>query len=182
MIKKISMLAVLAAAFAVVLAGCVKAPASPITGSLEGTWSFEPFPVSATITGNAVMVTATIVPGTTDPTDTRFASVTQLVVNATLTEDAEEETFTLTLVDGDTAVIPMLTPGLSPQAHADRLVIVSTAIRTMIEGIQDKTFMIKLDTSGEPDTMTLTGSFIVALLTELGAMVPPDGLPASRVG
>ena len=178
MIKKISMLAVVAAAIALVLTGCVKAPASPVTGSLAGTWSFAPYPVTATITGNAVMVTAHIPPDTTDP---RFGSVTQVVVNATLHEDAEEMTFKLTLADGPAAIVPMVAPGLSPQARDDRLVVVTAAIKTLVEAVQDKEFMLTLDTSGD-DTMILTGSFIVALLTELGATVPAGGLTAVRVG
>ena len=176
MIKKISMLAVTAAAFAVVLAGCVKAPATPVTPSLQGTWSFAPaFPnVTATIDGADVMVTALIVPGTTNPA---LASVTKVEVDATLHEDAEEMTFKLTVDD-----IAVSAEALTGQARGDREAVAKGVIQTMLAAVQDQEFMINLDTSIQPDQMTLTGSFIVALLDGLGAMVPEGGLTAIRIG
>ena len=178
MIKKISLLAVTAAAIALALTSCVKAPVSPVTPSLTGTWSFASLPVAAMIDGSAVTVTVGNgqVPISADP---RLAKITQVVVTGTLTEDAEENTFTLMLA-GDNPITVMLVPIAAEHQVAEQTVAVA-AIETIIKAAQAGTVMIALDTSGV-DTMTVTGSFIDALLVAAGMEPPAMGLTAIRVG
>ena len=180
MIKKISMLAVTAAAFAVVLAGCVKAPATPVTPSLQGTWQFQMLPVQATIAGESVTVIVGdgMMPISADP---KFAKITQVVVMGTLTEDAEEMTFSLMLA-GDDAIAVTLLANIPPAHLAAETIVAQQAIEAVITAAQGGTVMIDLDTSVMPDTMTVTGSFIDALLTAAGAMLPEGGLTAIRIG
>ncbi len=182
MIKKISMLAVLAAAIALVLTGCVKAPASPITGSLTGTWQFQhvPVPVTAVIDGTSVKVTVAAggMPISTDP---RFDKIIRVEVTGTLTEDAEEMTFSLTLA-GANAISVDLLPTIPADYRTAESIVAKQAIEAVIAAAQGETVMIDLDTSPAVDTMTVTGSFIDALLTAAGAPVPPGGLTAIRIG
>lgn len=182
MIKKISMLAVTAAAFAVVLTGCVKAPATPVTPSLQGTWQFQMLPVQATIAGQSVTVTVgdgmMTISSVDDP---KFGKITQVVVMGTLTEDAEEMTFSLMLA-GDDAIAVTLLAAIPPAHLAAETIVAQQAIEAVITAAQGGTVMIDLDTSTMPDTMTVTGSFIDELLTAAGAMVPPGGLTAERIG
>ena len=179
MIKKISLLAVTAAAIALALTSCVKAPVSPVTPSLTGTWSFAPLPVAAMINGSAVTVTVGNgqVPISADPL---LAKITQVVVTGTLTEDAEENTFTLMLA-GDNPITVMLVPTIPAEDQAAQQTVAVAAITTIIEAAQDGTVMIALDTTGV-DTMTVTGSFIDALLVAAGMEPPAMGLTAIRVG
>ncbi len=179
MIKKISLLAVTAAAFAVVLAGCVKAPATPLTPSLEGTWQFQHVPVLAEIAGESVTVTVSA-GGEPISTDPRFAKIIRVDVMGTLTEDAEEMTFSLTLA-GDDAVSVTLLPTITAEHLAAETIVAEQAIEAVITAAQGGTVMIDLDTSAV-DTMTVTGSFIDTLLTAAGAMVPEGGLTATRIG
>ena len=179
MIKKISMLAVMAAAIALVLAGCVKAPATPVSPNLAGTWSFAPMPVVAMIHGNAV--TVTVGDGTAAVGMDELAAVTQIVVSGTLAEDEEENTFMLTLAEGDDAIMVTLAPTV-PATLAPAVTSAATgAIKGMIVAAQGGTVMIDLDSEADPDTMIVSGSFIDALLTAAGLPVPPTGLMATRV-
>ena len=41
--------------------------------------------------------------------------------------------------------------------------------------------MIALDSAADPDTITVTGSFVEALLTEIDLPIPATGLMATRV-
>ena len=133
MIKKISLLAVTAAAIALALTSCVKAPVSPVTPSLTGTWSFAPLPVAAMIDGSAVTVTVGTgqVPISADPL---LAKITQVVVTGTLTEDAEENTFTLMLA-GDNPITVMLVPIAAEHQVAEQTVAVA-AIETIIRRLR----------------------------------------------
>ncbi len=182
--KKISMLAVLAAAIALVLTGCVKAPASPIAGSLTGTWQFQHVPVTVTVTavivGTSVTVTVDAggMPISADP---KFAKITKVDVIGTLTEDAEEMTFSLTLAEDNPITVDLLTTIPADYEPAERTVAVQ-AIKEVIAAAQGETVMIDLDTSPAIDTMTVTGSFIDALLMAAGMPVPPGGLKAIRIG
>ena len=186
MIKKISMLAVLAAAIALVLAGCVKAPASPVAGSLTGTWKFQDLPVGAMIGPTAddgsAPVTVTVGDGTLPISkDPRFAKITKVVVMCTLTEDAEEMTFSLTLAGADPISV-MLVPTISPDSLGAEETVHKAAVRTVIEAAQGGTVTIALDTSGV-DTMTVSGSFIDTLIQQAtGAPMPAGGLTAIRIG
>ena len=179
MIKKISLLAVTAAAIALALTSCVKAPATPVTPSLTGTWSFAPLPVVAMIDGSAVTVTVGNgqVAISQDP---NLDDITQVVVSVTLTENAEEMTFTLQLA-GDDAIMVSLVPTVLAADAPVVAAIATGVIEGMIKEAQNGVVMIALDTTGV-DTMTVTGSFVDALLTAIEVPVPPEGLTAIRVG
>ena len=180
MFKKISLLAVTAAAVALALTSCVKAPVSGLldTKGLDGSWSFAPRPVMAVIDGTSVTVTVgdgTMALGQGN----ELASVTKIVVTSTLTEDAEEMTFTLMLAGDDPIMVTLagVPPALEPA--------VSTAakgvIKGMIKAAQDGTVMIDLDSDADPDVMTVSGSFIGALLAAAGEQPPPTSLMATRI-
>ena len=183
MFKKISLLAVTAAAIALALTSCVKAPVSPVTPNLAGTWSFAglPVPTTATIDGNAVMVTVgnAVTPISMEEA---YAAVTQVVVNGTLAEDADEMTFTLTLAAGDGAVVVSLHESVQPPAvRAQSAAVAEAAVKTLVEAAQAEVVMIALDTAVDPDTIIVTGSFIDVLLTEIGLTIPATGLMATRI-
>ena len=101
-------------------------------------------------------------------------------MTGTLTEDAEENTFTLMLA-GDNPITVMLVPTIPAEDQAAQQTVAVAAITTIIEAAQDGTVMIALDTTGV-DTMTVTGSFIDALLVAAGMEPPAMGLTAIRVG
>ena len=178
MIKKISLLAVTAAAVALALTSCVKAPVSGLvdTRSLDGRWSFAPLPVMAVIEGPAVMVTVDA-GGQPISMQPELAAVTRVVVNGTLNEDVEEETFTLTMVgDPMVTLAPTVPETLVPSVTA----ATTAAIKTMIEAAQKGTVMITLNT-GPVYTMVVQGSFIDALLMAAGMEPSPMGLVATRI-
>ena len=183
MIKKISMLAVLAAAIALVLTGCVKAPASPIAGSLTGTWQFQHVPVTVTAVIDGTSVTVTVDDeGMPISKDQTFAKIISVVVEGTLTEDAEEMTFSLTLAEDEDAISVHLLPTIPLDYRPAEQIVAENAIKAVIAAAQGETVMIDLDTSPAIDTMTVTGSFIDALLMAAGMPVPPGGLTAIRIG
>lgn len=178
------MLAVTAAAVSLAMTGCVKAPAVPVSGNLVGHWSFAGLlvPTTATIDeSNAVTVTV----GTgMSPISTKaeFAEITMVVVKGSLAEDAEQMTFTLTLAEGDDAVVASVSAALQPpEFRALTAKSIAATIATLIGEAQDGTVMIDLDTVADPDTMTVTGSFIDALFAAIELQVPATGLMATRV-
>ena len=182
MIKKISMLAVAAAAVSLALTGCVKAPATPVSPNLVGTWDFMPTPVVAVIeksegASRKVMVTVDTTQGPI--ADPNLAAVTQVVVSGTLTENAEEMTFTLT----SDAVMVDVSPTVAPQYRSVVKTVAEQAIATMIDTAIKATggaVMIDLNVDANPDTLTVQGSFIEALLNALGVPPSPMGLMATR--
>ena len=182
MFKKISLLAVTAAALAFALTSCVKAPVSPVAPSLTGMWSFAGLPVAttATIDGNDVTVTVGngLLPiSMKEP----YAVVTQVVVKGTLAEDAEEMTFTLTLATGDDPVVVSVHESVPPASRAQSAALAAGVVEGLIKTAQDGVVMIALDSAADPDTMTVTGSFIDALLTEIELPIPATGLMATRI-
>lgn len=176
MLRKISLLAVTATAISLALTACVKAPSPSLTGSINGTWSFAPSPVMATIEGTRVTLTADIPPRHPDP---RFATISRVVVIGILEE--EETTFKLTLTEGDDAIVVTLVDDVPAQEQPTQRTLATAVIRTAIEAAQDESFMLTLDTSDDVDTLTVKGSFITTLLTELGETVPEGGPTATRV-
>ena len=179
MFKKISLLALTSAALAFALTSCVQAPVSPVAPSLAGMWSFAGLPVAttATIDGNDVTVT---VGNGLSPISMKeaYAAVTQVVVKGTLAEDAEENTFMLTLADADDAVVVSVHASVTLPALAKT---VAAGIKTLITAAQGGVVMIALDSAADPDTMTVTGSFVDALLTEIELPIPATGLMATRI-
>ncbi len=178
MIKKISMLAVAAAAVSLALTGCVKAPATPVSPNLTGTWDFNPRPVIAMIDGSSV--TVTVGDGTFPLGADELAAVYQIDVTGTLTEDAEEMTFTLMLA-GDDPIGVTLAPTVPPDIRPLMATAAQGVIQGIIEAAQGGTVMIDLNTDADPDIMTVSGSFISALLGAAGEMPPPMSLVATRV-
>jgi len=181
MIKKISMLAVAAAAVSLALTGCVKAPVTGLldTKGLDGSWSFAPHPVEAEIEGTSVTVTV----GTgMAPISMHedLAAVTKVVVMGTLTEDAEENTFTLMLAEGDSIMVT-LAPTVPPAFASAATKVAAGAVKTMVEAAQGETVMITLNSDADPDTLVVQGSFIEALLMAAGADASPMGLMATRI-
>ena len=182
MIKKISMLAVMAAAIALVLTGCVKAPVSGLldTKGLDGSWDFDPHPVEAEIDGTSVTVTVGTGMASISPMNEDLAAVTQVVVMGTLTEDAEKNTFTLMLAEGDSIMV-MLAPTVPPAFEGAATKVAVGAVKAMVEAAQGETVMITLNSDADPDTMVVQGSFIEALLMAAGAPPAPMGLMATRI-
>ena len=181
MIKKISLLAVTVAAITLALTSCVKAPVAGLldTKSLDGTWQFDNLPVRAVIVGPAVTVTVGtgMVPISEDP---RLIKVTLVTVKGTLTEDAEENTFMLTLASGDDAIDVMLAGDVAPVDQLAHRALARGVIEGMIKEAQEETVMITL-TPGDVYTMVVQGSFIDALLVAAGLPSSPMGLPATRI-
>ena len=182
MFKKISLLAVTAAAVALALTSCVKAPVSGLldTKGLDGSWSFAPYPVVADIDGTSVKVTVGTGMMSISPMHEDLAAVTMLVVMGTLTEDAEEETFTLTLAEGDSVMVT-LAPTVPPAFVSAATKVAEAAVKTMVEAAQGGTVMITLNSDADPDTMVVQGSFIEALLMAAEAPPAPMGLMATRI-
>ena len=181
MFKKISLLAVTAAAVALALTSCVKAPVSGLldTKGLDGSWKFDKFdtyPVEADIKGTSVKVKVTV--GKTPHED--LAAVTMVVVMGTLTEDAVEKTFTLMLAEGDSI---MVTPAstVPPDFTSATTKVAVAAVKRTVEAAQNGTVMITLDSDADPDTLVVRGSFIDALLTASGLEPSPKGLMAKRI-
>ena len=111
-----------------------------------------------------------------------YAAVTQVVVKGTLAEDAEENTFMLTLADAADAVVVSVHESVQPPAfRAQSAVVAAAAVKTLITAAQDGVVMIALDSAADPDTITVTGSFIDALLTEIELPIPATGLMATRI-
>lgn len=187
MFKKISLLAVTAAAVALALTSCVKAPVSGLldTKGLDGSWRFGPsltLPahLEAEIQGDSVTVTVGngMMPLGEQP---GLSDVTQAVVKGTLAEDAEEMTFTLTLASGADAINVMLRDGIAPDVQLQVRTFAVGAIKGMIESAHGETVMITLNSDADPDTLVVQGSFIDSLLMAAGLPASPMGLMATRI-
>ncbi|MDD9987378.1 MAG: hypothetical protein OXQ31_13970 [Spirochaetaceae bacterium] len=184
MFKKISLLAVTAAAVALALTSCVKAPVSGLldTKGLDGSWRFGPsltIPVALEAEVKGTSVTVTIGTGMAPISmHEDLAAVTKLVVVGTLTEDAEENTFTLMLAEGDSIMAMVAVPDAFKHATET---VAEAAVKTMVEAAQKGTVMITLNSDEDPDTLVVQGSFIEALLTASGLPPAPMGLMATRI-
>lgn len=184
MFKKISLLAVTAAAVALALTSCVKAPVSGLldTKGLDGSWRFGPsatLPAAVEAEIKGTLVTVTIGTGMAPiSTHEDLATVTKLVVMGTLTEDAEEETFTLMLAEGDSIMVMVDVP----DAHKNATTKVAVAaVKAMVEAAQKETVMITLNSDDDPDTLVVQGSFIEELLAASGLPPASMGLMATRI-
>ena len=148
------------------------------TKGLDGSWSFAPYPVEAEIEGTSVTVTV----GTgMAPISMHedLAAVTKVVVMGTLTEDAEENTFTLMLAEGD-AIMVTLAPTVPPAFASAATKVAAGAVKTMVEAAQGKAVMITLNSDADPDTLVVQGSFIDALLMAAGLEALADGADGLR--
>lgn len=186
MFKKISLLAVTAAAVALALTSCVKAPVSGLldTKGLDGSWRFGPsltLPVHLTADIEGTSVTVTVGTGMAAiSTHEDLALVTKLVVMGTLSEDAEENTFMLTLAEGNSIMVT-LAPTVPDAFKNAATKVAAEAVKTMVEAVQKGTVMITLNSDADPDTLVVQGSFIEALLTASGLPPAPMGLMATRI-
>ena len=174
MTKKISFFVVTIAAVTLVLSGCSRGLAPDMDDdmempSLDGTWVFAGF--SAMIDGAAV--TVTVGDGmsglSTDPASP-YAAVTQIVVKGTL--GVEGTAYKLTLSEEDDAITVMVTDAAPTGAD----LVAAAAIQTLIMPAPDGDVMITVDEDADPDTITVTGSFLDTLLDAFGMQVPEGGL------
>lgn len=130
----------------------------PTAPSLDGTWVFTGF--VAMIAGESVTVTVgdgmtSIAPG--DPT---YGGLTQIVAKGTLTVDGMA--YKLTLSEEADAITVM------PEAAGP---LVVPGLQGLIQTAQTGPVMITVDADADPNTITVTGSFIVALASALGQPV-----------
>ena len=180
MTKKISLFAVTAAAVALVLSGCGGGPGTgdmdmddmPVMPSLDGTWVFTGFSAMITVPDVTVTVGDGMMPLSMDM-NSPLAAVTQATVKGTLA--MEGTAFKLTLAEGDDAISVKLVEGatlVNPGAEA----LAEGAIKGLIEMAQAEDVMITVDEEADPATMTVTGSFLDALLAAVGLQVPEEGL------
>ena len=132
--------------------------------SLDGTWVFAVF--SAMIDGTAVtvMVGDGMSGLSTDPASP-YAAVTQIVVKGTL--GVEGTAYKLTLSEEDDPIT------VTPDAAQATVVPV---LKGVIETAQAGDVMITVDEDADPDTITVTGSFLDALLGAFDMQVPEGGL------
>ena len=157
--ERASLVAVIVVAIALVIGACESTTPTPAAPSLDGTWVFSGF--AATIVGEDV--TVTVGDGTMalsmDPTSP-YAQLTQIVVKGVLAVDGMA--YKLTLSEAADAITVM------PEAAGP---LVVPGLQGLIQTAQAGTVMITVDEDADPNTITVTGSFIVALASALGSPV-----------
>ena len=156
--KKTSLAAATVVAIALVLSAC-ESTTTPAAPSLDGTWVFTGF--AATIAGESVTVRVGdgTMPLSMDPMSP-YAAVTQIVVKGVLAVDGMA--YKLTLSEAADAITVM------PEAAGP---LVAPGLRILIQTAQAGTVMITVDADADPNTITVKGSFIVALASALGSAV-----------
>lgn len=165
--ERTPLVAAMAMAIALVIGACESTTPTPAAPSLDGTWVFAGF--TATIAGEDVTVTVGdgTMPLSTDPTS-HYALVTQIVVKGVLAPDGMA--YKLTLSEEADAITVTAVQGAPPGTDAQAAAIVSGLIMTA-QAAQTGPVMITVDTDADPDTLTVAGSFIVALASALGSPV-----------
>ena len=154
--KKTSLAAATVVAIALVLSAC-ESTTTPAAPSLDGTWVFTGF--AATIDGEDV--TVRVGDGTMALSmDPPYSQVTQIVVKGVLAVDGMA--YKLTLSEAADAITVM------PEAAGP---LVAPGLRILIQTAQAGTVMITVDADADPNTITVKGSFIVALASALGSAV-----------
>ena len=169
MTKKFSFFVVTVAAVTLVLSGCGRGPAPDMDDTgLDGTWVFAGF--TAMIEGTAVKVTVGDGMTSLPTTNPAYAVVTQIVAKGNLAP--EGTAYKLTLAEGEDALTVTVTEAAPPGAD----VAAEAAIETLIMQAQDGDVMITVDEDVDPNTITVMGSFLNALLGAFDMLVPEGGL------
>ena len=163
--KKTLMFLATAAAVALVLGACKSTTPdpTPTAPSLDGTWYFDGF--AATIAGANVTVTVGdgTMPLSMDQTS-RYAAVTRIVVKGVLAADGMA--YKLTLSEEADAITVTAVQGAPPGTDAQAATIVRSVIMTA-QTAQAGSVTITVNEDADPDTITVAGSFIVALASAL---------------
>ena len=171
------------AAVTLVLSGCGKGPGmDDMDMALPhiGTWYFaDPMPDDDILVppgARLVLEEAkfTLAMGDDDMTTFELFQTpgfTKFEVEGTYTA-AADGTFSFSLPDEDMDGVPDLT-AFAPTG-AD--LVAAAAIQTLIMPAPDGDVMITVDEDADPDTITVTGSFLDTLLDAFGMQVPEGGL------
>ena len=163
--KTTSLAAATVVAIALVLSACESTTSTPAAPSFNGTWVFTGF--AATIDGEDVTVTVGdgTMPLSMDPTSV-LAAVTQIVVKGVLAMDGTK----LTLSEETDAITVTAVPGVPPGTDAQAAIFIKEVI-TAAQTAQAGAVTITVNAEADPNTITVGGSFIVALASALGQPV-----------